>query len=176
MDAKRPQFAQPQSGKHRRRPYRPVALGDIGNERFGFIGRGIAFAAPAYSGKLETGARVDRELATRDGPSKDRPQRQEGDLDAGRAEPSGEELVGEVLEIGAREVGEPDRAQFGEDMAAHSARVPAERGWLEAVARAVADRAGLSALFPRLPSLANGRRLRCPQTASSRESRRVSPP
>ncbi|MGE5408995.1 MAG: hypothetical protein ACM3NV_10325, partial [Syntrophothermus sp.] len=70
-------------------------LRDRGEQRLGFIGRGEAFAAGAGCGKFQPVAGVDDQLAAGDGATADRPQRQEGDLDRGRAQTLGQQPIGE---------------------------------------------------------------------------------
>jgi hypothetical protein len=148
--AQREELTASQAGVQRRRPQRPVTLGQGGDQRRSLRRRGDPVTAPFDGRQLETRRRVHGDLAAGQSAAENGPQGHQRVADRACVEALGAEGVGEILEVDPPDLREAVTAERREH-AAHERRfVAADCRRLVAVAAPIADRAGLHAPEPRL--------------------------
>jgi hypothetical protein len=157
-------------------PPASVPVEEGGEQRGSLRGRGDPIAPAANARKTKLLGRIDGDDAIFDRTPVDHAERHERVPDRARVEPLGEEPVGERLEVGAVDLGQPERAEVVEYAEGEDRLVAANHRRLVRVARACPYAAVLHPRDQRVRRFSRGRRCRRAHGAAAERADRVRPP
>lgn len=174
--AERDQLASTETGVEGRRPQCPELGRRSLDQLARFGGRRESFPSPADRRQLDAGRGIDLDLASRQRPTADRPQRHQRVAGGGSFDLARRELVSETLDVLPAERMELRAAQLRQHVLAHRLLVATQRRRLVAVAGTVADASILGACQPRLGELPERGRRRRDEHATTEVNTRILAP